>query len=79
MRKNNLIPATPGDLREVHHQFLGISYLLENKSPEESFRLDPKQVSWGLGRILEQLASEIDDIADRWERRGLNIKEQKGS
>jgi hypothetical protein len=52
---------------------------LENKSSEESFRFDLKEVSWGLGCILEQLASEIDDIADRWERWGLNIKEQKGS
>ena len=74
MRKSKLAPVAPGDLREVHHQILAISYLLENKSPDESFRLDPKQVSWGLGRILEELASEIDDIADNWERWGLRKK-----
>ena len=71
MRKSKLVPAAPGDLREVHHQILAISHLLENKAPDESFRLDPKQVSWGLGRILEGLATEIDGIADNWERLGL--------
>jgi hypothetical protein len=71
MRRSKLIEVAPGDLRKVHHQILAISYLLENKASDESFRLDPKQVSWGLGRILEGLASEIDDIADNWERSGL--------
>ena len=71
MRKSSLAPATPGDLREVHHQLLAVSYLLENKSPEESFRFDLKEVYFGLGRILEELATEIDDIADKWERRDL--------
>jgi hypothetical protein len=71
MRRSNLAPATPGDLREVHHQLLAISYLFENKSPEESFCFDLKEVYFGVGRILEGLASEIDDIADNWERREL--------
>lgn len=68
MSKSSLIPATPGDLREVHYQLLAISYLLENKEPDEATRFDSKQVTWGLGRILEGLATEIDDIADKWER-----------
>jgi hypothetical protein len=60
MRKSRLAPATPGDLREVHHQLLAVSYLLENKSSEVSFRFDMKEVYFGLGRILEVLATEID-------------------
>jgi hypothetical protein len=36
MRKSSIVPATPGDLREVHYQLLAISYLLENKEPDEA-------------------------------------------
>jgi hypothetical protein len=69
--RSRLVPAQPGDLREVHYQLLAISHLLENKSPEEIYRFDSKQLSWGLGRILEELALELDEIADNWERWSL--------
>jgi hypothetical protein len=65
--RNRLQQVGRGDLRELHHQLLAVSYLLENKAPDETTRFDPKLLSWGLGRILEGLASEIDDIADKWE------------
>jgi hypothetical protein len=65
--RSKLAPAQPGDLREVHHQLLAISHLLENQCPDETFRFDPKQLAWGLGRVLEGLAFEVDDIVRSWE------------
>lgn len=67
--RSNPIPSTPEDLRELCAKLLALANLLEHQRANETFRHDPERLTLGLGRLLEGVAAEIDDIAGNWERR----------